>query len=1301
MGADNHRTRNRLIHREGKKFCAIALCVSLILGNVAGMAIAADGNYRDGHEFEMSQASLYQALQKAVSEGNTVSREWEFFGEEAEEYEELLEPDGSLYELEPEIQNNDGSLKLRVFARVEQEISLDTAYEAEGTEQVIFLLTNTSKQEQKAIIRVGEKYTEAITVVPGTAIKVSSSDDPYQSAADFKPGLSGGSANGSGGSSNGSGSGTGSTDNTGSTGTAGTMVEDTLPDADEQTQGDESQGQEKEPDQQLPAENGNKIDEDKGSDANGNTGNDISQDSDRDADIDIDTDTGIGADVDIDADTGNDADTGSDSDTGSNVDTDMDADMDSDTDTADIDNSSDTDTGSEISISWHPVYRVAAAATSSDAEQASPSDAEEATGSDAERKNQLDGTLYEAVRLEDDGAVAFALTTEELGFLEDDPEATPSNAVMYFEKELDTVTVQASTDAGVLPEDAELKVVVLDAQGSHADQYQEAKEVLDAKGAGYDGMMAFDISFVDGTGEETEPEGEVNVSIKLKKEVLPEDADPESLMVHHLAESDGEIILENVADGAGGKNGSIEVTAAEAIAEFYVESFSTFAVTWSSSENIFFQVTVHRVDENGTEIGNPTENETITYRSNGSNAYALAEYASERPISGYTYVSAHYGSSTGSRITEMTTSETGYQGWKTRYLIFYDEKDGIKQQVEQLVREPRDGVQRANIYLKYALGSVQITDTIIDDGLLNAVVNGNTAATYKWFRSDNGRGDSWTEVKPEKVSEDRFNIVKDGAAVYVSLDGGAQKYYKVEAYDAAGALIGTSEAYQVPYYAELRNGSFEKPVITDFPNSGGGHVQVSNRIYKERGGVWQTTGVGTGNHKGADIEIIRQGVNDNSVKRDYSWNGSLEVPDGNQFVELNCEAAGALYQDVLTVPGVALNYWLSHRARGNKKSDIKEWDTMYVVIMSTAMANNSGNPHIDGAIDTQREVRYVINHAEEFDNVYVEEYTSSDQRWEHYREIGAYTVPEDQHLTRFFFVAGNTASGNATVGNFLDAVGFGQELPPPTPGKGNLSITKVVRGLSPDDAEEYAVSVTIDGPGFEHRTFSLDHFHANPDGSYSASVQDDSLLDVDIGIYTITEQIPEAVAKKLETGYMGPVSEFKVNQTVVTNGKAEVLEGKDTNAVFTNTYTKNTVTLQVRKEVTGNMGERTRDFHFSYSVDGVEQTPFTLKHNESTSEITVPWGSRIVITETDGDQDGYSTSYQKNTADPVAGTACTIEKADGDMVVVFTNHKEMKTETGVFRDSFPYLMMLLPALLGMCALIWGGCRRSYRRRREE
>ena len=37
--------------------------------------------------------------------------------------------------------------------------------------------------------------------------------------------------------------------------------------------------------------------------------------------------------------------------------------------------------------------------------------------------------------------------------------------------------------------------------------------------------------------------------------------------------------------------------------------------------------------------------------------------------------------------------------------------------------------------------------------------------------------------------------------------------------------------------------------------------------------------------------------------------------DGSQFAELNCEAYGALYQDVLTVPGSTLNWSLAHKGR--------------------------------------------------------------------------------------------------------------------------------------------------------------------------------------------------------------------------------------------------------------------------------------------------------------------------------------------------------------------------------------------------
>src|SRR5699024_2329448 len=43
--------------------------------------------------------------------------------------------------------------------------------------------------------------------------------------------------------------------------------------------------------------------------------------------------------------------------------------------------------------------------------------------------------------------------------------------------------------------------------------------------------------------------------------------------------------------------------------------------------------------------------------------------------------------------------------------------------------------------------------------------------------------------------------------------------------------------------------------------------------------------------------------------------GISSAADGDQFAELNCETAGALYQDVLTVPGSTLYWGLEHADR--------------------------------------------------------------------------------------------------------------------------------------------------------------------------------------------------------------------------------------------------------------------------------------------------------------------------------------------------------------------------------------------------
>ena len=198
-----------------------------------------------------------------------------------------------------------------------------------------------------------------------------------------------------------------------------------------------------------------------------------------------------------------------------------------------------------------------------------------------------------------------------------------------FTEELDNVIVHAYAEEGVLPENVQLKVTeLIENDAETGDQFQTAKDALDAEGTQYDGMMALDITFIDENGEEIEPDGEVQVSIEMKEGVLPEDVDLSTVEVHHLKEVDENTVeVEAVADGADKTDGTVksadEVVAemedaetpeeeieaavssdAAAVASFSVESFSYFTITWTYWEWGYEtkSVNVYLIDNEGNEL---------------------------------------------------------------------------------------------------------------------------------------------------------------------------------------------------------------------------------------------------------------------------------------------------------------------------------------------------------------------------------------------------------------------------------------------------------------------------------------------------------------------------------------------------------------------------------------------------------------------------------------------------------------------------------------------------------------------------
>lgn len=377
--------------------------------------------------------------------------------------------------------------------------------------------------------------------------------------------------------------------------------------------------------------------------------------------------------------------------------------------------------------------------------------------------------------------------------------------------------------------------------------------------------------------------------------------------------------------------------------------------------------------------------------------------------------------------------------------------------------------------------NIQIADT---QGIVSIAENyGKLTANYSdtavevgyvWYRSINGATEE-QQIPTQYYSTTGTNLGKDistdGKDLYIALNGGALKYngnetvnYKVKAYakndlneyglpKEGTTALATSSVYNVTGYYEVQNGSFEIPSVTEL-HSGTNNWQFSNENYKKLKGAWQTTGTANASEysdsEGADIEIVTT-ESDNTLDG-YSWHGDEIAADGNQFAELNCETAGALYQDVLTTPGEVLNYQVAHRARGANGDDTsaEKKDTMYVVAMSSEMAQN---------ITTQAQVLDVVNNKENYPGAMVATYTDGDRSWTTHQ--GTYTVASNQYSTRFFFVAGNTASNKLTVGNFIDNVRFTRDRLTPAAGTANITVTKTITGLSAADADTLAKKLSF------------------------------------------------------------------------------------------------------------------------------------------------------------------------------------------------------------------------------------------------
>ena len=233
-----------------------------------------------------------------------------------------------------------------------------------------------------------------------------------------------------------------------------------------------------------------------------------------------------------------------------------------------------------------------------------------------------------------------------------------------------------------------------------------------------------------------------------------------------------------------------------------------------------------------------------------------------------------------------------------------------------------------------------------------------------------------------------------------------------------------------------------------------------------------------------------------------------------------------------------------------------------------------------------------------------------------------------------------------------------------------------------DTAAEYIKSgaITVDAtkfttPGIYHYVVS------ETEGTYEGITYDKTSYD----LYVYVENVG---------------GEIKVAGVTASIPEGEGNPEKATEIAFTNDYgkTNNTVhSVLITKEVTGNQGDKTKEFSFSLSVDGdegelykvvytnqmdeeivtyltsgAEAASYTLKNDESLQIYGLSAGDTYTVTEADYSGDGYTTTVNEEETNTKTGTT-----AEGNVTVAFENNKNVTTPTGIAMTFAPYALMVV------------------------
>ncbi len=680
-------------------------------------------------------------------------------------------------------------------------------------------------------------------------------------------------------------------------------------------------------------------------------------------------------------------------------------------------------------------------------------------------------------------------------------------------------------------------------------------------------------------------------------------------------------------------------------------------------------------------------------------------------------------------------------------------------------------VVRTDGYAVNTLDINNITDVSIKDDIANSghyvlkiTVDGEVyeGAEAGELLKKNGFTVTWqragTVVNRLEITDGVYSREENGGWVDVVYTDGANLTYTVT---IAKGTQSQKASLTVNYNDELKNGGFE-----DVLSNGTDQINADDAPNL----VWKTTAITGGQHKieigntkgmTSVYELQANGDKWESVQLSNTAKayGCASANSGDQFAELNAEGAGALYQDVLTKPGQPMNWRFYHRAR-TRRGD-KDQSSSVIQSGSDTMAMVIAPLELVKDVTTQDQLEALlarcpnkngenpITENKKTYTVYVYEATadiedlSGTRKWgliDKYAKYSTsswtessdtYKIPDGQYLTRFFFAAISTASGNSekakTWGNLLDDVWFSQNVAPPTSGTGRVTVTKKFYGLTEAEAK------TLGNSGFISYNRSVAHRgiadQALTAVDFSGDIWTNGYDDENGPYVSVSHVFDEVVEANTDYTYYfkedvkkADVSGYKLTRTLVDgiegkNGSVTMSkENSNRSITFSNFYEKKTADVTISKIVTGLMGDTHKDFAFS--VIGLDNSDamfengdlsnFTLTHNGSVTLKNVPMDTVFAVVETlnaDSEYETKATGHDTFVTDASRTFYYKLVLKDGKQVlmacdadgsnemeqdglaITVTNHCTLKPDTGVLLDTLPYIVILAVVAGGVALLM--------------